>query len=143
MRFMMLMYPGPQAETETNPVPPGPEGQQLLHDMMAFNQRMIDAGVMLSGDGLKPTSKGARVKFGRGTATVIDGPFTETKEILGGFWMIKAGSLAEAVAWARQAPCPAGEMIEVRQVYEAEDFGPDVAERELDMIKQMSEGKKA
>ncbi|HVY90162.1 MAG TPA: YciI family protein [Hyphomonadaceae bacterium] len=140
MRFMMLMYPGPEAETETNPA----EGKMdLLKAMMAFNQRMIDAGIMLAGDGLKPTSKGARVKFGRGTATVIDGPFTETKEILGGYWMINVGSLAEAVNWARQAPCPAGEMIEVRQVYEAEDFGPDVAERELDMIKQMSGGKKA
>ena len=140
MRFMMLMYPGPQAETESNPV----DGhEELFAAMMAFNQRMLDAGVMLSGDGLKPTSKGARVKFGRGTATVIDGPFTETKEILGGFWMINVGSLAEAVAWARQAPCPAGEMIEVRQVYEAEDFGPDIAAREREMIEQMSAGKKS
>ena len=139
MRFMMLMYPGPNAETETNPTD---NNMDLLNAMMAFNQRMIDAGIMLAGDGLKPTAKGARVKFGRGTATVIDGPFTETKEILGGYWMIKAGSLAEAVAWARQAPCPEGEMIEVRQVYEAEDFGPDVAERELEMIRQMAGGKK-
>ena len=135
MRFMMLMYPGPNAETEQDPADGNTE---LLNAMMAFNQRMIDAGVMLSGDGLKPTSKGARVKFGRGKPTVIDGPFTETKEILGGFWMINAKSLAEAIEWARQAPCPEGEMIEVRQVYEPEDFGPDVAEREREMIRQQT-----
>jgi hypothetical protein len=132
---MMLMYPGPNAETEQDPVD---GNMELLNAMMAFNQRMIDAGVMLSGDGLKPTSKGARVRFGRGKPVVTDGPFTETKEILGGFWMIEAKSLAEAVEWARQAPCPAGEMIEIRQVYEAEDFGPDVAERERELLRQQS-----
>src|SRR5262245_8277813 len=103
MRFMMLMYPGPNAETEENPV----DGHvDLFNAMMAFNQRMIDAKVLISGDGLKPTSKGKRVRFGRGQPKIIDGPFTETKEILGGFWMIEAASLDEAVAWAAQAPCP-------------------------------------
>ena len=71
MRFMMLMYPGPEAETETSPVPPGPEGQKLLQDMMAFNQRMVDAGVMKGGDGLKPTRKGARVKYQAGGKTLV------------------------------------------------------------------------
>lgn len=128
MRFLMLMYPGPQAEAETSPVPPGPEGQKLLQDMMAFNQRMVDAGVMKGGEGLKPSRKGARVKYGeRGATTVIDGPFTETKEVLGGVWIIETGSLAEAIAWARQAPCPNGEMIEIREAWSAEDFGEDVA----------------
>lgn len=136
MRFMMLMYPGPNAETESSPTDGAPEG--LLEAMMAFNQRMVDAGVMLSGDGLKPTRNGARVKFGKGKPLVLDGPFTETKEIVGGFWMIQCGSLAEAVAWAEQAPCPAGEMIEIRQVYEPEDFGPDVAATEREQIKQMT-----
>lgn len=130
MRFMMLMYPGPAAETEENPVPLGPEGQQLLHDMMAFNQRMVDAGIMRGGDGLKPTRKGARIKFGpRGSTDVIDGPFTETKEILGGYWLIECASLAEAINWMRQAPCPNGEMIEIREIWSSEDFGPEAAEQ--------------
>ena len=138
MRFMMLMYPGPAAEQETDPVT---GNEELLHAMVAFNQRMVDAGVMIAGDGLMPTSKGARVKYaGRGSVTVIDGPFTETKEILGGYWLIQCASLEEAVNWARQAPCPAGEMIEIRQCWEPEDFGPEVAEVERAQIEQMRRG---
>jgi hypothetical protein len=138
MRFMMLMYPGPHAEVETSPVDT-PDGAQLLDAMMAFNQRMLEAGIMLGGDGLKPTRFGARVKYGpRGSVSVIDGPFTETKEILGGYWMIECGSLAEAVSWARQAPCPAGEFIEIREMYEAIDFGPDAEEKVRVMMDEMS-----
>jgi hypothetical protein len=138
MRFVMLMYPGPQAETETNPVPPGPEGQKLLEDMMAFNQRMVDAGIMLGGEGLKPTRMGARVRYqGGGKTTVHDGPFTETKEVLGGYWIIDCASLEEAVAWARQAPCPAGEFIEIRPVWAPEDFGEDAAAIEHAQMAQM------
>jgi hypothetical protein len=106
-----------------------------MNAMMAFNQRMIEAGVLLSGDGLKPTSKGARLRFGKGKPVVTDGPFTETKEILGGYWMLEVASLTDAIAWARQAPCPAGEMIELREVYEVDDFGPNVADKERQMIK--------
>ncbi len=139
MRYVMLMYPGPQAETETNPVPPGPEGQKLLEDMMAFNQRMVDAGTMLGGEGLKPTRMGARVKYqGGGKTTVHDGPFTETKEVLGGYWIIECASLEEAVAWARQAPCPAGEFIEIRPVWTPEDFGAEAAEIERGQMEQMA-----
>lgn len=138
MRFMMLMYPGPAAETEQSPIPDGPEGEKLMQDMVAFNQRMVDAGVMLGGEGLKPTRLGARVKFGGGGKTiVVDGPFTETKEVLGGYWIIECASLEEAVAWARQAPCPAGEFIEIRPVWTPEDFGPEVAETERKQMAQM------
>ena len=138
MRFVMLMYPGPEAETERSPVPDGPEGQKLLHDMMAFNQRMVDAGIMLGGEGLKPTRHGARVKYGpRGSVDVMDGPFTETKEVLGGYWIIDVPSLADAIAWARQAPCPAGEFIDIRPVWTPEDFGPEAAEIEGKQIEQM------
>ena len=141
MRFMMLMYPGPEAETEKSPVPEGPEGQALLDAMMAFNTRMVDAGVLKGGEGLKPTRLGKRVKFGgRGSADVIDGPFTETKEILGGYWVIECASLEEAVNWARQAPCPAGEFIDVRPVWTPEDFGPDVAAQERALMEQMASG---
>jgi hypothetical protein len=135
MRFMMLMYPGPAAELENDPVD---GNEELMHAMMAFNQRMVDAGVLLSGDGLQPTRKGARIKFGKGEPLVIDGPFTESKEVLGGYWIIQAGSLAEAVSWARQAPCPAGEMIDVRPVWELEDFGPNVAAEERALMDKMT-----
>jgi hypothetical protein len=139
MRFVMLMYPGPAAEAEGNPVPPGPEGQQLLEDMMAFNQRMVDAGIMLGGEGLKPTRHGARVKYqGGGKTSVHDGPFTETKEVLGGYWIIDCASLEEAVAWARQAPCPAGEFIEIRPVWTSEDFGEEAAAIERGQMEQMA-----
>lgn len=138
MRFVMLMYPGPAAETERSPVPDGPEGQNLLEDMMAFNQRMVDAGIMLGGEGLKPTRHGARVKFASGGKTaVVDGPFTETKEVLGGYWIIEAASLEEAVTWARQAPCPAGEFIEIRPVWMPEDFGQETAAIEHAQMAQM------
>ena len=143
MRFVMLMYPGPAAETEQSPVPEGPEGQKLLEDMMAFNQRMVDAGIMLGGEGLKPTRLGARVKFGpRGSTDIVDGPFTETKEVLGGYWIIEAASLKEAVAWARQAPCPAGEFIEVRPVWTPEDFGEEAAKIERLQMAQIEEQKR-
>ena len=143
MRFVMLMYPGPAAETEQTPVPKGPEGLKLLEDMMAFNQRMVDAGIMLGGEGLKPTRLGARVKFGpRGSTDIVDGPFTETKEVLGGYWIIEAASLAEAVAWARQAPCPAGEVIEVRPVWTPEDFGEEAAAKERAQIGQIEAQKR-
>lgn len=143
MRFAMLMYPGPAAETERSPVPEGPEGQKLLQDMVAFNQRMVDAGVLLGGEGLKPTRHGARVRYlGDGKTIVLDGPFTETKEVLGGYWIIDVPSLEDAVAWARQAPCPAGEFIEIRPVWTPEDFGPEVAEKERAQMEQMAAQKR-
>lgn len=136
MRFMMLMYPGPQAEAETSPI--GEGHQELANAMFAFNTRMVEAGVLLGGDGLKPTRKGARLKYGgQGSVTVVDGPFTETKEVLGGYWLINVASLAEAIAWARQAPCPAGEMIEIRECWEPEDFGPELAAKERDLQSKM------
>jgi len=143
MRFVMLMYPGAAAETEHKPVPDGPEGEKLLNDMVAFNQRMVDAGVMVGGEGLKPTRYGARVRYqGGGKTIVLDGPFTETKEVLGGYWIIECASLEEAVAWARQAPCPAGEFVEIRPVWTPEDFGPEVAAKEHAQIEQMAAQKR-
>lgn len=139
MRFVMLMYPGPAAETEQSPVPDTPEGQKLMEDMMAFNQRLVDAGVMLGGEGLKPTRHGARVKYqGGGKTSVHDGPFTETKEVLGGYWIIDCASLEDAISWARQAPCPAGEFIEIRPVWTPEDFGEDAAAIEHAQMEQMA-----
>jgi hypothetical protein len=91
--------------------------------MAAFNEQMVKAGVMLAGEGLQASSKGARVKYSGSNRTVTDGPFAETKELVAGFWLIQARSRAEAIEWARRAPIQDGE-VEVRQVFELEDFGP-------------------
>lgn len=99
--------------------------EQLLADMTRFNQELADAGVMLAGEGLHPSSKGARVKFGgKGQTSVIDGPFAETKELVAGFWLWKCNSRDEAIAWLKKAPFENTE-VEIRQVFEAEDFGEE------------------
>jgi hypothetical protein len=118
MRFMMIMYPGPHAEAGVMPE------TKLLAAMGAYNEELVKAGVLLAGEGLAPSSQGARVRFSGGKPAVKDGPFTETKEIIGGYWLIQVKSKEEAVAWATRAPCPDGEMIELRRVLEMEDFGP-------------------
>lgn len=124
MRFMMIMYPGPNAEAGIMPDP------QIFADMGRFNEEMVKAGVLLAGEGLHPSSKGARVRFSGGKPTVTDGPFTETKEIIGGYWLIQVRSREEAIEWATRAPCPDGEMIEIRRVYEMEDFPAEVFPKE-------------
>jgi hypothetical protein len=117
----MLMVKGDD-KTEAGVLPTEKE----LADMGKFNDEMIKQGVMLAGEGLQATSKGARVKFSGGRPTVVDGPFTEAKEVVAGFWLIQAQSKDEAVEWARRVPFVDGE-IEVRQVFELEDFGPSEA----------------
>lgn len=119
MRFMMIMFPGPNAEKGVLPA-----DEKLLVAMGKYNEEMVKAGILLAGEGLQPSAKGARVRFTGGKPTVSDGPFTEAKEIIGGFWMIQVRSKEEAVAWATRCPCPDGEMIELRQVFEAADFAP-------------------
>jgi len=124
MRFMMLLKATDESEAG---VMPGPE---LLAAMGAYNNELIKAGVLLAGDGLRASSKGARVRFSSGgQTTVIDGPFTETKELIAGYWLIQAKSLDEAVEWARRCPAPMGPgveaEIEVRQVFEDSDFTSD------------------
>jgi len=110
--------------------------QELLEQMGAFNEELVKAGVMLAGEGLQPSAKGARVRFSGTTRTVIDGPFAETKELVAGYWMWKCESLQEAVDWVKRCPNPhPGESeIEIRQVFEAEDFGaeftPELREQE-------------
>ena len=120
MRFMMLVKASEESEAG---VPPTPE---ILAAMAAYNSELVKAGVLLAGDGLQSSSKGARVKFSRGKRTVIDGPFTETKELIAGYWLIQVKSLDEAIEWARRCPAPMGEdkesEIEIRQVFEPTDF---------------------
>ncbi|HET6385239.1 MAG TPA: YciI family protein [Armatimonadota bacterium] len=124
MRFMMLIYPGEQAESGALP------DEAQIAAMMKFNEEMAQAGVLIGLDGLQPSSKGARVRFSDGKPTVTDGPFTEAKELLGGYWVIQVNSKEEAVGWARRCPSVGGAsnwMIEVRQMFETSDFGVDPA----------------
>jgi hypothetical protein len=110
--------------------------QQLLTEMGKFNEKLAKAGVMLKGEGLHPTSKGARVRFSGNKRTVIDGPFTETKELLAGFWIWQVKSKEEAIEWVKRCPNPHNEEteVEIRQLFEAEDFGaeltPELREQE-------------
>lgn len=133
MRFMMLVKASKESEAGVMPT------EQELLEMGKFNQEMADAGVMLAGEGLHPSSRGARVRFSTGAPTVIDGPFPETKELLAGFWIIQAASWDEALDWARRVPFKDGE-LEVRQIFELEDFGeaatPEVRETQERLRRQ-------
>jgi hypothetical protein len=119
--------------------------EQLLTDMGKYNEELVKAGVLLAGEGLQPSSKGARVKFSGTRRTVIDGPFSETKELIAGFWVIQVKSKEEAIEWVKRCPNPLeGEAeIEIRQVFEAADFGdaftPELREAEARMAEKMKE----
>ena len=122
MRFMVIMYPGAQAEAGVLP------DEKILTEMGKFNEELVKAGVMLAGEGLHPSSKGARVRFSGDKRTVIDGPFAETKELVAGFWIWQVKSMDEALEWLKRCPDPMpGEesVIEVRPVFEADDFGKE------------------
>jgi len=122
MRFMMLMIP---LGYETAP-PDVQLDPERVAAMMRYNEALNDAGVLITLDGLHPPSMGARVSFATGEPVVTDGPCTEAKEVLGGYWMIEVDSRAEAIAWAKQCPASANEVIEIRQVQEMADLPPDV-----------------
>ncbi len=122
MRFMVLIKADDKSEAGVMP------SEEVLTAMGKYNEELVKAGVMLAGEGLHPSSKGARVKFSGGGTTVIDGPFTETKELLGGFWLIQVKSKEEAIEWVKRVPNPDDDeaVIEIRQVFETEDFGPEL-----------------
>jgi len=103
--------------------------EQLFTEMGQFNEELVKAGVMLAGEGLQPSSKGARVKFAGGKRTVVDGPFAETKELIAGFWLWQVKSMDEAIEWVKRIPNPTGQEgeVEIRQVFEADDFGPELS----------------
>ena len=122
MRFMMLMIPKGY-ETAAPGTTPDAEG---VAKMMKYNEELTKAGVLLALDGLHPSSKGARVYFGSGKPKVVDGPFTESKDIVGGYWMIQVRSRDEAIEWARRCPGGDAKFIELRQVFEMTDFPADV-----------------
>jgi hypothetical protein len=110
--------------------------EQLLKEMGNYNEQLVQAGIMLAGEGLHPTSKGVRIKFSGSSRTVIDGPFAETKELIAGYWLWRVKSIQDAIEWAKRCPNPTGEesILEIRPVFEAEDFGeeftPELREQE-------------
>jgi hypothetical protein len=118
MRVMVIVKATRNSEAGAMP------SEKLLADMGKFNEELVKAGVMLAGEGLHPTSKGARVKFSGGKRTVIDGPFAETKELVAGFWLWQCKSKEEAIEWLKRAPFDGGTEVEIRQVFEPDDFGP-------------------
>jgi hypothetical protein len=117
MRFMVLMYPTAAAEAGVLP------DEKILAEMGQFNQNLASKGMMVTGEGLQPTSKGARIRYEGAKVTVTDGPFAEAKEVLGGFWMINAPSKDAVIEQFKHCPVRDGEFVEIRQVYEPEDFG--------------------
>ena len=121
MRFMVLVKASRDSEAGVLP------SEQLLSEMGKYNEELVKAGVMLAGEGLQPSSKGARVKFSGDKRTVIDGPFAETKELIAGYWLFQVKSNEEAIEWVKRCPNPmpgTESEIEIRQVFEADDFGP-------------------
>jgi len=137
MRFMVLVKADKNSEAGVLP------DEKLLADMGKYNEELVKAGVMLAGEGLHPSSKGARVRFSGSKRTVIDGPFSETKELIAGFWLIQVKSKEEAIEWVKRAPNPfpgTESEIEIRQVFEVEDFGeaftPELREQEDRVARQ-------
>ena len=120
MRVMVIVKSSKDSEAGLLP------SKELLTAMAKFNEELVKAGVMLAAEGLHASSKGARVKFFGGKRTVIDGPFAETKELIGGFWMWKVKSKEEAIEWLKRAPFDEGTEVEIRQVFELEDLGPSL-----------------
>jgi hypothetical protein len=119
MRVMVIVKASEESEAGQMP------SQQLLAEMGKFNEELVKAGVMLAGDGLHPSSKGKRVKFSGARRTVIDGPFSETKELVAGYWLWQVTSMNDAVEWLKKAPFDGGTEVEIRPVFEADDFGAE------------------
>ena len=144
MRFMVMVRADKQTEAGTLP------DEKLLADMTRYNEELVKAGIMLAGEGLQPSSKGARVTFSGNKRIVTDGPFAETKELIAGFWLWQTRSLEEAIEWVKRCPHPlpwGDAVIEIRQIYEAEDFGPamtpELREREERQRAEMEKRAKA
>lgn len=140
MRFMMIVKANKDSEAGKMP------SEELLAAMGRYNEELMKAGVLLDGTGLHPSSKGARIKFQGWKRTVIDGPFAETKELIGGYWIIQVKSLQEAIEWAKRAPDPHGDgqeaEIEIRQLFELEDFAPGAAiDRARELEKKLQKQK--
>jgi hypothetical protein len=138
MRFLVMVKATPESEAGELP------STEMLAKMGAYNQELAKAGIILSGEGLQPTSKGARITFAGGKPTVTDGPFAETKELVAGFWILQGKSKEEIVEWLSRAPFERGEQVEIRQIYEMEDFAPvmtpEITAQEAELRTQISGG---
>ena len=137
MRVMVIVKTSKDSEAGVLP------SRELITEMSKFNQELVNAGVMLSADGLHPSSKGVRVKFSGKTRTVIDGPFPETKDLVGGYWIWKVESMKEAIEWLKRAPFDGGAEVEIRQMFEPEEGcganqTPELREQEESLRKQLS-----
>jgi hypothetical protein len=119
MRVMVIVKASKESEAGVLP------DKKILTEMGKYNEELSKAGVMLAGEGLQPSSKGVRIKFSRGKPSVIDGPFAETKELVAGFWLWQVKSKEEAIEWLKRAPFDGGTEVEIRQIFEAEDFGAE------------------
>jgi len=139
MRVIVMVKADKDSEAGVMP------SQQILTDMGKFNEELVKAGVMLAAEGLHPSSKGKRVRFAGGKRTVTDGPFTETKELVAGFWLWQVRSMEEAVEWLKRSPFEGGAEVEIRPVFEAEDFGaaltPELREQEERLRKEVEKRK--
>jgi hypothetical protein len=139
MRFLVMVKATKDSEAGKMP------SEHLLTEMGKFNEELVKAGVMLTGEGLQPSSKGKRVRFSGKQRTVIDGPFAETKELVAGFWMFQAKSMEEAIEWVKRAPFDEASEIEIRPVFETEDFGaaltPELREQEERLREQIAKKK--
>lgn len=125
MRFMVMMIPGDK-KVEAGVLP----DEKTIAAMMKYNEELAKAGVLLALDGLHPSAKGARIRFSGGKRTVTDGPFAEAREVIGGYWLWQVKSKEEAIEWASRCPALDGDVLELRQVYEMSDFGPEVEGQE-------------
>jgi len=136
MKFMVIVKASPDSEAGVLP------STDILRAMGKYNEELAKAGIMLAGEGLQPSSKGVRVRFSGANRTVIDGPFTETKELIAGFWLWQVRSKEEAIEWLKRAPFDGGTEVELRQIFEAEDFGenftPELREQEQRIRDQTS-----
>lgn len=141
MRVMVIVKASPESEAGQMP------GQEMLEAMGRFNQELLNAGVLVAGEGLKPSSAGRRVRFSGTERTVVDGPFTETRELIAGYWIWEVGSMDEAVEWARRCPNPmeSDSDLEIRPIFEAEDFGdamtPEMRDAEERIRRELDGGR--
>ena len=136
MRVMVIVKASPESEAGALP------STEMLAAMGKYNEELVKAGVMLAGEGLQASSKGKRIRFEGSKKTVVDGPFAETKELIAGFWLWQVRSMDEAVEWLKRAPFESGDVVEIRQVFEAEDFGenftPELREQERKIAEQIA-----
>lgn len=133
MRYMVIVKASPESEAGEMGPP------EMFEEMNRYNEQLVEAGVMLAGEGLHPSSQGFRIRFEGGERSVIDGPFAETKELIAGFWILQVKSRDEALEWVKRAPFDGGTEIEVRRVFEAEDFGDAVPESVRESEERMRE----